>query len=64
MTGSPLVTRRNTPRRNWETYERLLNFAGAVYRDDRDLRPLDMINLQSFIWVQGRMSTGSDGRHR
>ena len=40
-------------RPNWDTYESLLNFARAVYRDVRDLRPLDMIDLQSFIWVQG-----------
>jgi hypothetical protein len=42
---------RSRPR--WETYESLLNFARAVYRDNRDLRPRDMIDLQSFIWVQG-----------
>ena len=40
-------------RPSWETYESLLNFARAVYRDNRDLRPRDMIDLQSFIWVQG-----------
>src|SRR5689334_2543311 len=40
-------------RPNWETYESLLNFARVVYRDVRDLRPRDMIDLQSFIWVQG-----------
>ena len=40
-------------RPNWETYESLLNFARTVYRDNRDLRPRDMIDLQSFIWVQG-----------
>ena len=40
-------------RPNWESYESLLNFARAVYRDVRDLHPRDMIDLQSFIWVQG-----------
>jgi hypothetical protein len=40
-------------RPNWETYTSLLEFAGAVRRDNRDLRPRDMIDLQSFIWVQG-----------
>jgi len=40
-------------RPTWETYESLLNFARVVYRDNRDLRPRDMIDLQSFIWVQG-----------
>ena len=40
-------------RPNWETYESLLAFAEAVRRDQRELRPRDMIDLQSFIWVQG-----------
>ena len=40
-------------RPNWETYESLRAFARAVGRDLRDLRPRDMIDLQSFIWVQG-----------
>ena len=38
---------------NWETYASLLEFARRVQRDVRDLRPRDMIDLQSFIWVQG-----------
>ena len=38
---------------NWETYASLLEFARQVARDVRDLRPRDMIDLQSFIWVQG-----------
>jgi len=37
----------------WETYANLLEFSEAVRRDLRDLRPRDMIDLQSFIWVQG-----------
>jgi hypothetical protein len=40
-------------RPNWDTYQRLLDFAQLVRRDVRDLRPRDMIDLQSFIWVQG-----------
>lgn len=40
-------------RPNWETYESLLSFAEQVRRDTADLRPRDMIDLQSFIWVQG-----------
>jgi hypothetical protein len=40
-------------RPNWETYESLLGFAERVRRDTRDLKPRDMIDLQSFIWVQG-----------
>jgi hypothetical protein len=38
---------------NWETYARLLDFAETIGRDQRDLKPRDMIDLQSFIWVQG-----------
>lgn len=37
----------------WETYEGLLEFAALVRKDLRDLRPRDMIDIQSFIWVQG-----------
>jgi hypothetical protein len=37
----------------WDTYASLLAFAGRVRSDLRDLRPRDMIDLQSFIWVQG-----------
>jgi hypothetical protein len=40
-------------RPNWDTYQSLVAFADAVRRDNRDLRPRDMIDLQSFIWVQG-----------
>lgn len=38
---------------SWAVYENLLEFAAVVRRDTRDLRPKDMIDLQSFIWVQG-----------
>ena len=40
-------------RPNWETYSSLHAFAERVRRDQRDLHPRDMIDLQSFIWVQG-----------
>lgn len=40
-------------RPNWETYEGLLRFTRQLQRDLRDLKPRDMIDLQSFIWVQG-----------
>jgi len=40
-------------RPNWETYASLLEFARTIRRDVRDLRPRDMIDIQSFIWVQG-----------
>ena len=35
------------------TYGSLLAFADRIRRDQRDLRPRDQIDLQSFIWVQG-----------
>jgi hypothetical protein len=37
----------------WSLYKDLLNFAAAVRSDIRDLRPRDMIDVQSFLWVQG-----------
>ncbi len=40
-------------RPSWETYASLLAFAETVRRDLRDLRPRDMIDIQSFMWVQG-----------
>jgi hypothetical protein len=40
-------------RPNWETYESLLALAAIVKRDLADLKPRDMIDIQSFLWVQG-----------
>jgi len=40
-------------RPNWHTYARLLALAARVRSDQRDLRPRDMIDIQSFLWVQG-----------
>ena len=40
-------------RPNWQTYASYLALAGAVRKSIRDLRPRDMIDLQSFLWVQG-----------
>jgi hypothetical protein len=43
-------------RPSWETYESLLELAALVrrdLRDVRDMRPRDMIDVQSFLWVQG-----------
>jgi hypothetical protein len=40
-------------RPNWPTYERLLALAARVRSDQRDLGPRDMIDSQSFLWVQG-----------
>ncbi len=44
------------PQPGWRGYERLLTFAAIVRRDlERrpGLRPRDMIDVQSFMWVQG-----------
>jgi hypothetical protein len=59
----PMVTRkaaerygfdlRYKPRPSWETYASVLDFARVIGRDLRDLKPRDMIDIQSFIWVQG-----------
>jgi hypothetical protein len=59
----PLVTRaaaraygadfKYASRPNWDTYASLLEFGERVWRDQRSLKPRDMIDVQSFIWVQG-----------
>lgn len=38
---------------DWQTYSSLLEFARVVQNDISDLRPRDMIDIQSFIWVLG-----------
>lgn len=48
--GQPFAYR---SRPNWETYADLLAFAARVRRDQADLGPQDMIDVQSFLWVQG-----------
>jgi hypothetical protein len=40
-------------RPNWQTYNDLLKFARVVSRDVGDMRPRDMIDIQSFLWIQG-----------
>ncbi len=40
-------------RPTWETYSSLLGFADLIRRDLAELRPRDMIDIQSFMWVQG-----------
>ncbi len=44
---------RYASRPNWDTYASLLAFARRVNADVADLRPRDMIDVQSFIWVLG-----------
>lgn len=38
---------------NWETYKSLMEFASKIKKNVKDLKPKDMIDLQSFIWVLG-----------
>ena len=59
----PTVTRNATDRYgfqlhyrsrpSWESYGSVLALARAIRTDQRDLRPRDMIDIQSFLWVQG-----------
>ena len=41
------------PHPSWISYEGFLEFARAVRRDLHDMRPRDMIDIQSFLWVLG-----------
>ena len=47
------MTTANVSRPNWVTYAHLLSIANQVRRHLQDLGPRDMIDVQSFIWVQG-----------
>ncbi len=47
-------------RPEWITYANYLDFA-RVRRDLRDLRPRDMIDIQSFLWIQGIRGITSRG---
>ena len=40
-------------RPSWDTYSGLLDFASTISHDLSDLKPRDMIDIQSFIWVNG-----------
>jgi hypothetical protein len=40
-------------RPNWQTYQSYLTLAARVRKAIRRMRPRDMIDLQSFLWVQG-----------
>ena len=50
------------PRPSWMTYRSLLEFGSVVAGDVADLKPRDMIDIQSFIWVIG--SSEYDGMDR
>ena len=40
-------------RPNWPLYQSLLDFVARVRGEISDLRPRDMIDMQSFLWLQG-----------
>jgi hypothetical protein len=40
-------------RPSWESYASLLDFCEQVRTDLADLKPRDMIDIQSFLWIQG-----------
>lgn len=40
-------------RPSWQVYSNLLEFASVIAHDLADLKPRDMIDIQSFIWVNG-----------
>ena len=44
---------RYTSRPQWDSYRSLLDLAQQVRHDLADLRPRDMVDIQSFLWVQG-----------
>lgn len=48
--GHPLAYER---RPGWSGYAKVLDRCAVVRRDLRDLRPRDLIDIQSFLWVQG-----------
>ena len=40
-------------RPNWQTYNNYLKLAQTVRKALRQMHPRDMIDIQSFLWVQG-----------
>lgn len=42
-----------TSRPNWTTYKSALDLAAHLRKELRDLDPKDLIDIQSFLWVQG-----------
>ena len=42
-----------TPKPNWRTYKSILDFARQIRKDLPSLKPRDLIDLQSYIWVMG-----------
>lgn len=46
------------PQPAWDVYARILQFAAELRADLADLQPQDMVDIQSFLWVTGRMEEG------
>ena len=42
-----------TSRPSWALYQQVMEFCATIRRDVADLRPRDLIDIQSFMWVQG-----------
>ena len=40
-------------RPSWDVYKNVLDLASVVAEDLRDMKPRDMIDIQSFLWVIG-----------
>jgi hypothetical protein len=69
----PMVTRRAATEYGYELayqsrpdathYAEILKFARHVRRDLRDLRPRDLIDIQSFLWVQGSDEYEESGKY-
>jgi hypothetical protein len=38
---------------SWAVYQQVMEFCATIRRDVADLRPRDLIDIQSFMWVQG-----------
>lgn len=51
-------------RPSWMTYSSLLEFASTVAADIADLKPRDMIDIQSFIWSIGSAEYDAMDRRR
>ena len=45
-------------RPTWSVYRQLLEFASVIRADVADLGPRDLIDIQSFMWVQGSEEYG------
>ena len=38
------------PKPNWPTYESILKLSNYIFFELSDLKPRDMIDIQSFLW--------------